>query len=87
MSPPESGSFMVPWMRLPRLFRAGRDLVPIGQDRAERLLAEAFRSLGVLCGRLADVVEAQRLARSGYASQGKFLERLEPPGGRDSANP
>jgi hypothetical protein len=73
---------MVPWMRLPRLFPAKEDL-----DQAERLLVQAFRSLGVLCGRLADRVEAQRLARSGYASQGKFLERLEPPSGSDGASP
>jgi hypothetical protein len=73
---------MVLPMRLPRLFRAGRDLVPLGQaaqDQAERLLAETFRMLGVLCARVADQVEAQRLARSGYGDQGKFLERLDRP--------
>jgi hypothetical protein len=73
---------MVLPMRLPRLFRAGVNLVPVGrvaQDQAERLLADAFRSLGVLCGRVADLVEAQRLARSGYGDQDRFLERLDRP--------
>jgi hypothetical protein len=70
-------------MRLLRLFRSAKDILPSGQaaqDQAERLLAEAFRSLGVLCARTAELLEAQRLARSGYGAQGKFLERLEPPG-------
>lgn len=69
-------------MRLMRLFRAGKDILPKGQaaqDQAERLLAEAFRSLGTLCARLADVLESQRLSRGGYGAQGKFLERLEAP--------
>ncbi|HXX29295.1 MAG TPA: hypothetical protein VEJ89_01090 [Myxococcaceae bacterium] len=68
-------------MRLPRLFRTRRALAPAGaaQDRAERLLAETFRSLGALCARMADRVEAQRLARSGYGAQGTFLERLDRP--------
>jgi hypothetical protein len=82
MSPPESNSFMVFPMRLLRLFRAGKDILPRGQaaqEQAERLLAEAFRSLGTLCGRMADVLEAQRLSRSGYGPQGKFLERLDTP--------
>jgi hypothetical protein len=83
MSPPKSNSFMVLPMRLLRLFRAGRDILPSGQaaqDQAERILAEAFRTLGGLCARMADVLEAQRLARGGYGAQGKFLERLDRPG-------
>jgi hypothetical protein len=70
-------------MRLLRLFQAGRDILPKGQaaqEQAERLLAEAFRSLGTLCTRMAEALEAQRLSRSGYGAQGKFLERLEMPG-------
>ena len=69
-------------MRLLRLLRAGKDILPKGQaaqDQAERLLAEAFRSLGTLCARMAEVLEAQRLTRSGYGPQGKFLERLDRP--------
>jgi len=69
-------------MRFPRLFRSGKDILPVGQgaqEQMERLLAEAFRSLGALCTRAADLVEAQRLARQGYGDQGKFLERSEPP--------
>ena len=69
-------------MRLLRLFQTGRDILPKGQaaqDQAERLLAEAFRSLGTLCARMAEALEAQRLSRHGYGAQGKFLERLETP--------
>ncbi|MGO9063195.1 MAG: hypothetical protein ACLQIH_00490 [Myxococcaceae bacterium] len=69
-------------MRLLRLFRAGRDRLavgPLAQEQLERLLAEAFRSLGAACARAAEMVEAQRLSRTGYGAQGKFLERLEPP--------
>jgi hypothetical protein len=90
MSPPETNSFMVLPMRLLRLFRAGKDILPNGQaaqDQAERLLAEAFRSLGTLCGRMADVLEAQRLSRSGYGPQGKFLERLDTPGSPPRTRP
>jgi hypothetical protein len=70
---------MVLAMRLPRLLRAGKSLVPAGQaqDQAERLLAEAFRSLGAFCSRIAERVESQRLRRSGYGTQGEFLERLD----------
>jgi hypothetical protein len=67
-------------MRLRRLFR--KDILPVGQaaqDQMERLLADAFRSLGALFSRAAEVVEAQRLARSGYGGQGKFLERMDRP--------
>jgi len=73
---------MVQAMRLLRLFRAGRDILPVGpdaQDQVERLLAEAFRTLGAVCTRAAELVEAQRLSRSGYGAQGKFLERLDRP--------
>jgi hypothetical protein len=71
-------------MKFPRLLRPvrGRVLSPLGHpDSAERLLVEAFRTLGSLCARMADLVEAQRLARSGYSRQGRFLERLDrtPP--------
>ena len=69
-------------MRFLRLLRSAKDILPTSQaaqDQAERLLAEAFRSLGTLCARTAELLEAQRLARSGYGAQGKFLERLEPP--------
>ncbi len=52
---------------------------PQAQEQLERLLAEAFRSLSAVCARAAEAVEAQRLSRTGYGAQGKFLERLEPP--------
>jgi len=70
-------------MRFLRLLRSAKDILPTSQ--AARLLAEAFRSLGTLCARTAELLEAQRLARSGYGAQGKFLERLEQP--RSPAGP
>lgn len=72
---------MVRAMRLPRLLRSRKALAPVGQaqDQAERLLADAFRSLGTFCSRMAERVESQRLRRSGYGRQGEFLERLDPP--------
>jgi hypothetical protein len=47
------------------------------QDRIEKMLAESLRMLGQVCQKLADVVEQQRLQRSGYGPQEKFLERLD----------
>jgi len=73
---------MVLPMRLLRLFRSGKDIFPVGQeaqDQVERLLAEGFRALGVACTRAAELLEAQRLSRTGYPGQGKFLERLDRP--------
>ncbi len=48
------------------------------QDRVEKLLAESLRLLGQFCAKLADAVEAQRLARAGYREQDEFLERIDP---------
>jgi hypothetical protein len=53
----------------------------LAQDRAERLLAESFRLLAQLCSKMADMVEAQRLQRSGFETQDKFLKRTD---GQDS---
>lgn len=73
-------------MKLPLPFR--RDVPSVlkradAQDQAERLLAESLRMLGQVCAKVADYVEAQRLARQGYA-QGptvtlKRLDRDEGP--------
>jgi YD repeat-containing protein len=67
-------------MRLPDLFKRGRSPIagPDAQDRAEKLLADAFRLMGQLCGKLADLIEAQRLSRQGYDEQDRYLERLDP---------
>jgi hypothetical protein len=79
-------------MKFPRLLRPVRERVlsPLGHpDSAERLLVEAFRTLGSLCARMADLVEAQRLSRAGYSGQGRFLERLDrtPPRSPPSDEP
>lgn len=67
-------------MKLPSLFRFDR-ASPLAktspQDQAEKLLADSFRMLSQVCTKMAEYVEAQRLARQGYETQGKFLERLD----------
>ncbi len=69
-------------MKLPTLFRKSATQVTAArnaQDRAEKLLVESFRLLGQVCGKMADFIEAQRLSRAGFETQGKYLERLDPP--------
>jgi len=66
-------------MKFPALFRKdpGTLAPPDAQDRAEKLLADSFRLLGQVCGKLADLIETQRLQRNGYEKQERFLERLD----------
>ncbi len=68
-------------MKLPLPFRSQKTshALRATEDRTERLLAEGLRLLGQFCAKMADYVEAQRLARAGYRNQGKFLERQESP--------
>ena len=47
------------------------------QNQVEKLLAESLRMLGQVCGKLADVVDSQRLQRNGYEKQERYLERLD----------
>lgn len=66
-------------MKFPALFRKDSThlAAPDAQDRAEKLLADSFRLLGQVCGKVADLIETQRLQRSGYEKQERFLERLD----------
>jgi hypothetical protein len=66
-------------MKLPQLFRRDRTLIAKAdaQDQAEKLLAESLRMLGQVCAKVADVIEAQRLERQGYAEQNRFLRRMD----------
>ncbi len=78
-------------MKLPLLFRdrGSTTVVRAAEDRTEKLLAEGLRVLGQFCAKLADLIEAQRLARAGYGQQDKFLERLdysEPQNNRPEAS-
>jgi hypothetical protein len=65
-------------MKLPGLFRRERTTIDAAsaQDHAERLLAESLRVLGQVCAKVADVIEAQRLARQGY-SHNTYLKRTD----------
>jgi hypothetical protein len=45
------------------------------QSEREKRLTQGLRALSGLLSKLADNLEAQRLARSGYESQERYLER------------
>lgn len=66
-------------MKLPLLFRRDRSILkrPDAQDQVEKLLAESLRTLGQVCSKVADLIEAQRLERQGYSQQQDFLRRLD----------
>jgi hypothetical protein len=65
-------------MKLP-LFRRARTFLkrPDAQDQLEKVLTDSLRKLGHLCAKVADLIEAQRLGRQGYAQQRDFLRRLD----------
>jgi hypothetical protein len=68
-------------MKLPSLFRREREndvLEKVAADRADRLLAETLRLMGQVFSKLADLVEEQRLQKSGTLEQDRYLERLDP---------
>ena len=67
-------------MKLPRPFRRATAVLKGGdaQDQVEKLLADSLRTLGQVCAKVADLIEAQRLERQGYARQQDFLRRMDP---------
>jgi hypothetical protein len=71
-------------MKFPQLFKREKspEAVREAQDRAEKMLAESLRMLGNAFSKLADFIEAQRLSRAGFETQGKYLERLDQNGQR-----
>ncbi|WP_224366092.1 hypothetical protein [Hyalangium versicolor] len=66
-------------MKVPLLFRRDRSILkrPDAQDQMEKLLADSLRTLGQVCAKVADLIEAQRLERQGYSQQNDFLRRLD----------
>ncbi|SEK29150.1 hypothetical protein SAMN05444354_101203 [Stigmatella aurantiaca] len=66
-------------MKLPLLFRRDKALRPGEEPQAqmEKLLAESLRTLGQVCAKVADLIEAQRLERQGYSQQNHFLRRVD----------
>ncbi|MFZ5472122.1 MAG: hypothetical protein ACOZIN_22045 [Myxococcota bacterium] len=66
-------------MKFPLFFARERSEAAASERRnhAEKLLAESLRLLGQVCQKLADAVDAQRLSRSGYEKQDKYLERVD----------
>ncbi len=65
-------------MKLTQLFRRDRTVIKRAdaQDQAEKLLAESLRLVSQVCSKVADLIETQRLERSGY-SQNTYLRRLD----------
>ncbi|MDC0713910.1 hypothetical protein POL68_35925 [Stigmatella sp. ncwal1] len=66
-------------MKLPLLFRRDKAIRQGEEPQAqmEKLLAESLRTLGQVCAKVADLIEAQRLERQGYTQQNNFLRRLD----------
>jgi hypothetical protein len=66
-------------MKLPALFRRENSNAALRerQDQVEKMFARSLRGLGTLLGKLADVVDNQRLKKNGFGPQEKFLERLD----------
>jgi hypothetical protein len=48
------------------------------QAQLEKLVADSFRALGQLFTKTAELIDAQRLERTGYGQQDRFLERIDP---------
>jgi hypothetical protein len=73
-------------MKLPLPFRRDRSILkrPDAQDHVEKLLADSLRTLGQVCAKVADLIEAQRLQRQGYSQQNDFLRRVDQQPGNDS---
>ncbi len=66
-------------MKWPLPFRRDKSVLkrPDAQDQVEKLLADSLRALGQACSKVADFIEAQRLARQGYSQQQDFLRRVD----------
>lgn len=65
-------------MKFPLFRRDGSKPAQLAaQEQIEKLVAETFRALGQLFTKTAELIEAQRLERTGYGEQDRFLERIE----------
>lgn len=67
-------------MKWPLLFRRDRTIIQRtdARDQTERILAESLRMMGQVCTKVADLIEAQRLQRAGYANN-TLLHRVDTP--------
>jgi hypothetical protein len=70
-------------MRLPQLFRRENSSAARRERQAhlERAMTQGLRRLSHVLGRAADLIEKQRLARSGYETKQDYLQRLDKPKG------
>jgi hypothetical protein len=65
-------------MRLPLFRRSSTSLERAQtQERLEKLLIDSLRLLGQACGKVADLIEAQRQERNLGAASHTFLRRLD----------
>ncbi|MCA2977171.1 MAG: hypothetical protein INH41_21260 [Myxococcaceae bacterium] len=70
-------------MRLPLLFRRENSSAARRERQAqlERAVTQGLRRLSHVLERAADLIEKQRLARSGYETKQAYLQRLDKPKG------
>jgi uncharacterized protein (DUF1778 family) len=68
-------------MRLPQLFRRENSSAAKRerQEQLERAVTDGLRRLSHVLKQAADLIEKQRLARSGYETKQDFLQRLNKP--------
>ncbi len=52
-------------------------LTRAARQKVERRVVDSLRTVSTFLTRVADLVEAARLARQGYEGQGKFVERSD----------
>jgi hypothetical protein len=65
-------------MKFPLFRRDGSKQAQLeAQAQLEKLVADSFRALGQLFTKTAELIDAQRLERTGYGQQDRFLERIE----------
>ncbi|MDX2010193.1 MAG: hypothetical protein SFW67_08390 [Myxococcaceae bacterium] len=68
-------------MRLPQLFRRENSSAARRERQAqvERAITDGLRRLSDVLKQAADLIEKQRLSRSGYETKQDFLQRLDKP--------
>jgi hypothetical protein len=68
-------------MRLPQLFRRENSSAAKRerQEQLERAVTDGLRRLSQVLKQAADLIEKQRLSRSGYETKQDFLQRLNKP--------
>ena len=66
-------------MRLPAIFNRDKSIAAQKDrsDAVDKMLTETLRTVAGMFTKMADLIERQRLERSGYEEQEKFLQRTD----------